>query len=120
MANILVVDDSPITRAMIMEFLQMLGHHVAGEAEDLAQTLAAYAAHRPGLVTLDLSMSRENGFTILRALRAVDPKAKVLIISGNSQPKIYEQLLAEGAAGFIAKPISIDALAAALAKVLAA
>ncbi len=50
----LIVDDSPVTRAMIGEFLQMSGHTVAGEAENLAQAVAAYDAHKPELVTLDL------------------------------------------------------------------
>lgn len=47
MAKILVVDDSPITRAMISDFPLMTGHQIADEAEGMAQTLAAYAAHRP-------------------------------------------------------------------------
>ena len=111
-----MVDDSPITRAMISEFLLMGGHQVAGEAEDLAQTLAAYTAQRPDLVTLDLSMGREDGFTVLRALRAADPNAKVLIVSANTQPEIYEQLLAQGATGFVVKPFSIADLIAAVAK----
>jgi two-component system chemotaxis response regulator CheY len=118
-AKIIVVDDSPITRAMISDFLLMGGHQVAAEAEDMAQTLAAYAAHKPDLVTLDLSMGQEDGFTVLRALRGVDPKAKVLIVSANTQPEIYDQLLAEGAAGFITKPFTLADLIAAATKALA-
>ncbi len=105
MAKIVVIDDSPITRAMISDFLLMNGHQVAAEAENLAQTLAAYNAHRPDLVTLDLSMGREDGFTILRALLAADAKVKVLIVSANTQPEIYDQLIKEGATGFIVKRV---------------
>lgn len=118
-AKILIVDDCPVTRTIIADYLQMGGHVVAGEAANLAQTLAAYEAHRPDLVTVDLSMEHEDGFAVLRALRAADPKAKVLIVSGNSQAKIYDQLLAAGAAGFIVKPFSIVSLTSAVAKGLA-
>lgn len=120
MAKILVVDDSPITRAMISDFLVMSGHQVIGEAEDLKQTLAAYSAHRPDLVTLDLSMGSEDGFTVLRALRAVDPKARVLIVSANTQLEIYDDLLKEGATGFITKPFTIADLVTAVTKGLGA
>lgn len=120
MAKVLIVDDCPITRTIISDYLQMSGHQVAGEADNLAQALAAYAAHKPDLVTLDLSMGQEDGFTVLRALRAADPKAKVLIVSGNTQPKIYEQLLAEGASGVVTKSFTMDVLNAAVAKILSA
>lgn len=120
MAKILIVDDNPITRAMIVDFLQMSGHQAVGEAENLAQTLTVYSTRRPDLVTLDLSMGEEDGFTVLRALRAADPKAKVLIVSANTQPEIYDQLLAEGAAGLVTKPFSIADLVVAVAKALAA
>jgi len=119
-AKILIVDDCPITRAIIGDFLQLSGHQVAGEAENQAQALAAYAAQKPDLVTLDLSMGEEDGFAVLRALLAVDPKAKVVVVSANTQADIYEQLIAQGARGFVPKPFSADALASGVAKGLAA
>lgn len=118
MAAVLIVDDSPVTRTMIGEFLQMSGHTVAGEAENLAQALAAYEAKRPELVTLDLSMGEEDGFTVLKALKAKHPEARVLIVSANTQMDIYDQLVAAGAAGFLTKPFTIGDLVAAATKVL--
>ncbi len=118
MAKVLLVDDSEITRAMIAEFLQMGGHQVAGEAEGLAQAVAAYKERRPDLVTLDLSMGEDDGFTVLRALLEIDPKARVLIVSANTQPDIYDQLMQEGALGFIVKPFSLADISAAVQKAL--
>lgn len=115
----LIVDDSPVTRTMIGEFLMMSGHSVAGEAENLAQALAAYEAQKPDLVTLDLSMGQEDGFTVLKALRERDPKARVLIVSANTQSDIYDALVAAGAAGFLTKPFSMADLLGAAAKALA-
>lgn len=120
MAKVLLVDDSEITRAMIAEFLQMGGHQIAGEAEGLAQAVAAYKADRPDLVTLDLSMGEDDGFTVLRALLDVDPTARVLIVSANTQQDIYDQLIQEGALGFIVKPFSFADISASVAKALGA
>lgn len=120
MAKVLVVDDSAIARMMISDFLLMSGHEVAGEAETLAQALAAYAAKRPDLVTLDLSMGEDDGFTVLKALRQADAKARVLIVSANTQQDIYDDLMKEGAAGFLPKPFSMADLVAAVAKAAAA
>ncbi|HEX4048570.1 MAG TPA: response regulator, partial [Elusimicrobiota bacterium] len=99
MAKVLVVDDSAIARTMIGDFLQMSGHEVAGEAETMAQALAAYAAKRPDLVTLDLSMGEDDGFAVLKALKQADAKARVLIVSANTQQDVYDDLMKEGAAG---------------------
>ncbi len=119
MAKVLVVDDSAIARTMIGEFLIMNGHQVAGEAENMAQALAAYAAKRPDLVTLDLSMGQDDGFAVLKALRQVDAKVRVLIVSANTQPEIYDDLMREGAAGFLPKPFTMADLVAAVAKAVA-
>jgi len=118
-AKVLLVDDSAVTRMMIAEFLQMGGHQVAGEADTLDQALAAYQAQKPDLVTLDLSMGDVDGFTVLRALREADPKARVLIVSANTQSEVYDQLLQEGAVGFIVKPFSLADLTMAVSKALA-
>jgi two-component system chemotaxis response regulator CheY len=117
-AKVLLVDDSAVTRMMIAEFLMMSGHQVAGEAETLEQALATYQAQKPDLVTLDLSMGDVDGFTVLRALREADPKARVLIVSANTQPDVYDQLMKEGAIGFIVKPFSLADLMAAVSKAL--
>jgi len=119
-ARILLVDDSEITRAMIAEFLQMSGHQIAGEAGTMAQALAAYEANKPDLVTLDLSMGEDDGFTVLRALREADPKARVLIVSANTQADVYDELLKEGAVGFIVKPFTLADISVAVAKGLKA
>jgi CheY-like chemotaxis protein len=118
--KIVVVDDSPVTRTMITDFLQMVGHTVVAEAEDTAQTLGAREKYQPDLITLDLSLGKEDGFAVLKAIRQVDAKVKVLIISANTQQEIYDQLLAEGATGFLTKPFSVAELAAAVDKAAAA
>lgn len=111
-----MVDDSPIARTMIAEFLTLNGHQVAAEAENMAQAVAAYAVQRPDLVTLDLSMGEDDGFTVLRALRGTDPKARVIIVSANTQQDVYDDLMKEGAAGFLAKPFTMADFVAAVTK----
>lgn len=114
--KILVVDDSPVTRTMLSDFLSMIGHQVVGEAADLATTLQAREAQKPDMITLDLSMEKEDGFAVLKAIRSVDPAVKVLIVSANTQQEIYDQLLKAGATGFLVKPFSISDLTVAVMK----
>lgn len=102
--RVLIVDDNDIARTMIREVLQSSGHQAVAEAESMDEALKAYEAHKPDLVTLDLSLVAGDGLAVLKAVRRMDGQAKVLVISGNSQKKIREQVLAAGACGFIEKP----------------
>jgi two-component system chemotaxis response regulator CheY len=114
----LVIDDNEAVRMIITDLLTDLGHEVVGEAEDMNAAVEAFEKHKPDIVTLDLSLSAiggGDGRSVLKALRQKDAAAKVIIISGNSQKKVYEQLEKEGAAAFCPKPIKEKELTEAIA-----
>jgi two-component system, chemotaxis family, chemotaxis protein CheY len=114
--RIMVVDDSPVSRILITEMVREAGHQVVAEAETLAQALAAYQTHKPDVVTLDLSLANEDGRNILKALRGLDAQAQVVVISGNSQPKVIAEITAAGAAGYLTKPFDHDDILRALSR----
>lgn len=104
---------------MITEMLQDSGHQVVAEVEDLKETLGAHRLHKPDLITLDISLAREHedGLTVLKAIRGVDKRVKVLIVTGNPSKNIFDQLMAAGASGYLNKPFSRSELVSAVQKV---
>ena len=112
------MDDSPVSRILITEMALESGHQIVAEAETLSQVLEAYKTHKPDVVTLDLSLAQEDGLAILKALRGLDAKAKVLVITGNSQPKVIAEIAATGA-GYLPKPFDQEGLLKALLKISA-
>ena len=114
--KVLVVDDSPVTRTMIADFLVMGGHQVVGEADNLAQTLQLVTAQKPDVITLDLSMGEDDGFAVLKAVRQIDSRVTILIVSANTQQEVYDQLMQDGASGFLTKPFSVAELIMAVNK----
>ncbi len=116
----LIVDDSVATRMLLKDMLESAGHQVVAEAENQAEALQAYAAHKPDVTTLDLSLAQGDGLSVLKAIRQLDGSAKVVVISGNSQQKVLEMIQVAGAAGFLAKPFKIDELVAAVERVVPA
>jgi two-component system chemotaxis response regulator CheY len=115
--RLMIVEDNLLTREMIKEMLEILGHQVVAEAEDLAGTLAAYQKHKPDALTIDLSLPKEDGLAILKALREADPNARAIIVSGNSQARIREEVLRAGAVDLLPKPIELDSLRQVLGKI---
>lgn len=119
-SRILVVDDNPVVRTIIKNMLGDNGYEVVGEAEGMDDALAAYKAHRPDLVTLDFSLVKDNGLALLKALRALDEKVKVLIVSGTASGKVVNILKENGAKGYLPKPFNSAELVNAIQGVLAA
>ncbi|MCU0624783.1 MAG: sigma-54 dependent transcriptional regulator [Gemmatimonadaceae bacterium] len=80
--TILVVDDEPGIRAALGQLLEYEGYDVRAVA-DAAQGLAAYAERRADLVFLDVKLPGMDGLAALEQLRAKDPTAIVVMISGH-------------------------------------
>ncbi|MFA5137831.1 MAG: response regulator [Elusimicrobiota bacterium] len=114
--RILVVDDSPVLRIMLQEMLQSLGHQVIAEAASAAEAIQAFRAHKPDLVTLDISLPDKDGLTVLKELKRIDINAKVLIVTGNDQKALEADAVALKALGVLHKPFDSDELASMFEK----
>ena len=76
MANILVVDDEPLLRELLRDYLQMSGHTVE-MAENGMECMTKLRAGQFQLVTLDVDMEGLSGKDVLKLIRS-DPKLKKL------------------------------------------
>lgn len=104
MANILIVDDSAYLRLKLKKILTGAGHTVAGEAGTGLGAISQYAALKPDIVTMDITMPDMNGIEALQGIVKADPGAKVIMVTALSQSdKVFEALKA-GAINYITKP----------------
>ena len=117
--RLLVVDDSPITRAMLCEMASGEGHEIAGEAETVSDAVQGFKDQKPDLVLMDLSLMDGDGLSAIKMIRELDKTAKILVISGNSQKKIFEQATDAGAIGFLVKPVDYHEFKAILQRISA-
>src|SRR3954451_3576437 len=109
MAKILVVDDSSLSRKISRRILEEAGHTVEDVADGLA-ALERYALDRPDLVLLDVTMAEMDGLEVLRQLRAMDPAARVVMVTADVQSSTRELAGAGGAVGFVGKPLAAEAV----------
>jgi signal transduction histidine kinase/CheY-like chemotaxis protein len=112
---VLVVDDDADVREVIVRKLTAAGFQVV-TAADGAQAVAAFKANRGAirLVVLDMSMPVMGGADCFRALRAIDPTVRVLLVSGYTAEEDARACLAGGALGLLAKPFTSAQLACAV------
>jgi DNA-binding NarL/FixJ family response regulator len=118
--KILVVDDhSLITDALSVLFLdldpaaEVLTTRTAEGAMDLLEKNADL-----DLVVLDLGMPGVSGTSLLESMVAHSPEMKILVLSGQQDPRNVMRVLQLGAAGFVPKSMASDTLLAAVKFVL--
>jgi two-component system chemotaxis response regulator CheY len=116
MHRLLIVDDALIMRKVIHEVAREAGWEVVGEAKNGQEALELYTALRPDLVTLDLVMPIMDGLEALRRIRALDPQARLIVITALDQKETLLESIRQGAIDFIVKPFDRERLTALLTK----
>ncbi len=81
--RVLLVDDHPLVRRTVAEMLSDEDDFtVVGECEDGSQVVETAARVHPDVVLMDLSMPVMNGLAATEALRAVQPEARIIMLTG--------------------------------------
>jgi two-component system, chemotaxis family, chemotaxis protein CheY len=116
MKRLLVVDDALFMRKMICGVALEAGWEVVAEATNGAEAVTLYQEHRPDLVTMDLVMPVMGGLEALRQIRAIDPLAKVVVVTALDQKQVLMDSIRDGAIDFIVKPFERQRILTLLAK----
>ncbi len=108
---VLVVDDEPLVTELAGDILQRFGYEVlrAGNGEE-AVSLYQLKSQEVVAVVLDIVMPGMDGREVFQKLRTINPGAKVIVSSGYSHDRDADELLEQGAAGFVQKPYRIAEL----------
>lgn len=84
-----------------------MGYEVVAEAGTGEEAVAAYQAHRPDFTTLDISLPDMSGLEVLKRIRAFDPAARVVVVTGNNARALEVEALSLGALKVVLKPFNI-------------
>jgi len=76
----LVVDDDPVFRLWAQRVLEHDGFEVQA-AQDLESALAKVQSRQPGIVIVDITLGREDGFAVARKIRDAVPGLPLVIVS---------------------------------------
>lgn len=115
--TILLAEDDLLTREAVTELLENDGHQVV-TAKNGLDAIAAWQAHRPGLVLLDIMMPGASGYDVCRAIRRDDRTTPILFLSAKSEEVDVVLGLELGADDFLRKPFGKHELLARVRAVL--
>lgn len=118
MARVLIVDDAAFMRMMIKDILEKNGFEILGEANNGLKAVELYKKDKPDVVTMDITMPDMDGIEAVKAIKAFDPSAKIIMCSAMGQQTMVMDAIRAGARDFIVKPFQPDRVLEAIRKVV--
>lgn len=117
--RVLVVDDQELLRRGLRMILETDAEiDVVAEAENGMRALALIPEAAPDIVLADARMPALDGLGLVRACVERHPGLPVLVLTTFDDARLVRALLDAGAAGFLLKDISTDALTASIRQVV--
>ena len=116
--GILIVDDASFMRMMIKDILTKNGFEVVGEAENGLVAVEKYKELNPELVIMDITMPEMDGIQAVKAIKSIDPSAKIIMCSAMGQQAMVIEAIQAGARDFVVKPFQQDKVIEAVKKAI--
>jgi len=114
----LVVEDDPALHGTLEELLQSRGYRTT-TVVDGAAAIRQVVKVPPDVVLLDVDLPSLSGMTVLAAIRALAPEARVIMMSGVATAEARHRARNYGASDFLIKPIRLEVLDRSLEAALA-
>ncbi|MEW6137038.1 MAG: ATP-binding protein [Thermodesulfobacteriota bacterium] len=117
--TILVVEDEEIVRELACEALDLLGYTAlsAGDADE-ALAIGKNYKKRIDLLLTDVVLPQMDGKTLYERFSRIRPHTKVLFVSGYTEDAIVRHGVLDAGVHFLAKPFTVDLLAAKIRDIL--
>jgi len=115
--KVLFVDDSSFMRSLLKGIILKDPYQSVGEASNGKEALELYRKLKPDLVTMDIVMPEMDGIDAVKAIREIDPEARIIMVSAMGQQGMVIDAIQAGARDFIIKPFQPPRVLEALKRV---
>lgn len=116
-APILIVDDEPIVRESLRDWLVDAGYEVQ-TAKTGEEGLEILENQEIGLVILDVRLPGKTGIRVLEEMKQMKPDVKAIVITAYASPQMQDEAMKLGALQYMTKPIAPDKLEKLVKKAL--
>ena len=113
MATVLVVDDEPIVREVVVRYLEREGYATL-EADDGDDARVIVERDSPDLVVLDVMLPDMDGFTVTRRLREQGRQLPIVFVTARDSVDDKIKGLTVGGDDYVTKPFSLEEVVARL------
>ncbi|MFA6191725.1 MAG: response regulator [Sulfurimonas sp.] len=105
--SVLLVDDDNDVRARVYDIL-LLFFPTVFSAKDGKEALKIYKQRRVDIIITDLTMPKMNGIELIKAVRSINPKQKIIVMSAHTETDIIIESIQSGIDGYLLKPLNTN------------
>lgn len=102
--RVMIVDDSPMFRAVMRDILVRVGVTDFLEAGNYAEAVELYREKGADIVFMDMVLPGKSGVEVVSAIKKADPSARIVAMSSMVNKKMILDAIDAGAIDFIIKP----------------
>ncbi|QTQ16059.1 response regulator [Treponema parvum] len=119
MYSVILADDEPLVLDGLECIIpwEKLGFEIKGKAYDGEELIKLVDKHRPSVVVTDIQMPVYTGLECISMIRNINPKTKILILSGYATFEYAKTALSYGITGYLLKPINSKELTGFLERI---
>ncbi len=115
--SILIVDDDPEMRALLLDVLRNEGYDTS-EAKDGTEAVLALRRRGYDIILMDKNMPGPSGLDLLPGLRRVCPATQIIMMTAFGDVPSYMEAVEKGAVEYLFKPFRMEEMKAAVSKAL--
>ncbi len=108
--RVMLVDDHALVRSAVRQAISAPDVELVGEAANAEEALALAPALRPDVLLLDIDLPGMGGLQLLQELAPRLPQTKIVMLTVSSSERDLLDAVARGAAGYLTKDLSPEAL----------
>jgi DNA-binding NarL/FixJ family response regulator len=108
--RVMLVDDHALVRSAVRQAISAADVELVGEAASAEEALALAPVLRPDIMLLDIDLPGMGGLQLLQELAPRLPQTKIVMLTVSSSERDLLDAVARGAAGYLTKDLSPEAL----------
>jgi DNA-binding NtrC family response regulator len=116
--SVLVVDDDPEMRALVLDVLQNDEGYQVVEAADGSEAVRALRTRAFDVILMDKNMPGPSGLDLLPGLLRVSPGTRIILMTAFGDVPSYMEAVEKGASEYLFKPFRMEEMKAAIRKAL--
>ncbi len=118
--EVMVVDDTAVSRALIVDALEQIGIKKVTVAKDGNQALKDLSGKQMHLVISDMNMPGMDGLELLKRLRGQAPTSRIgfILVTGSADKTLIERGRALQMNNYVAKPFTVETVKTAIEAVV--
>jgi two-component system chemotaxis response regulator CheY len=115
--QVIILLDDAAQAEELLQLLRQKSYPILGKTGDVREALELVSKHKLGILFLDADIAGINAVELLTKIRAKFPEFNVVITSANATKELLTESMANGAIGFLVRPLGQEALQKVLAKI---